>query len=247
MKKKILLTSLSGQLGGLELRLQQEAHFLKEIGFNAEIAINPFPEVYPWVDRLEKEGIPFHFFDPPPFFEQWQWRRFNKIRAQLFHTSMLNNSEFDLVNVAMAWTDTAGTRLYLAQQCGLPTVISVHNAFRDQKFSQWQEELLSYGFQSVKGIYAVSDSALERFLALFSRFINKKVLVEVINNPVDTQVFKPSAQFSESNQHRGNSARTASIPSATFRIGTIVGSSPSCLNISDLLCAVAPIMRESVS
>lgn len=190
--KKILLTSLSGQLGGLELRLQQEACFLKKIGFQAELGINPFPEIYPWIKTLQKEEIPFHFFDPYPFYEQWQWRRLNKIRAALFSTGFLKREKYDLVHVAMAWTDTGGTRLWLAQKCGLPSVISVHNAFRDESFHVWHDDLLAYGFQSVKGVYAVSDSALESFLKLFSKFLKKKTRVEVIYNPVDTSTFLPS-------------------------------------------------------
>lgn len=191
--RKILLTSLSGQLGGLELRLQDEARFLSNLGHSAELAINPFPEIYSWVERLKQEGVPFHFFDPPPFFEEWRWRRFNKLRAYLFYRQFYKRVKADLVHVALAWTETGGTRLWLAHKANIPTVISVHNAFPYCKFTSWHQSILFESFQSTKAIYAVSDSALEHFIKIFSGFIKNDTRLEVIYNPVDVHKFQPSA------------------------------------------------------
>lgn len=189
---KIVLTSLSGQLGGLELRLRDEARFLIKMGYGTELALNPFPEIYPWVDSLRQEGIPFSFFDPPPFFEQWQWHRFNKLRADWFYKRYFKQSKANLVHVAIAWTETGGSRLWLARRCGLPTVISVHNAFPYREFTPWHEDILFDAFQSVKGIYGVSDSALEHFLKIFNKFILPNTLLKVVYNPVDNGRFVPS-------------------------------------------------------
>ncbi|MBV6390756.1 MAG: D-inositol-3-phosphate glycosyltransferase [Nitrosomonas europaea] len=192
--KKILLTSLSGQLGGLELRLRDEARFLNNLGHSAELAINPFPEIYPWVEHLKQEGIPFHFFDPPPFFEEWRWRRFNKLRAYLFHRQFYKQRKADLVHVALAWTETGGTRLWLAHKANIPTVISVHNAFPYGEFTSWHQNILFESFQSVKAVYAVSDSALDHFVKIFSRFLKNDTRLEIIYNPVDIHKFQPSEQ-----------------------------------------------------
>lgn len=190
--KKIILTSLSGQLGGLELRLRDEARFLNNFGYSAELALNSFSEIYPWIEHLKQEGIPFHFFDPPPFFEQWRWRRFNKIRASLFYRHFFNRSKVDLVHVAFAWTETGGTRLWLAHKASIPTVISVHNTFPFHEFTPWHEKILVEAFESVKGIYAVSDSALQNFINIYSKYINDSTLLDVIYNPVDVTRFYPS-------------------------------------------------------
>jgi len=191
---KILLTSLSGQLGGLELRLQYEAKFLNSLGYCAELAINPFPEIYPWVENLKREGVPFHFFEPPPFFEEWRWRRINKLRAYLFHRQFYERIQSDLVHVALAWTETGGTRLWLAHKVNIPTVISVHNAFPYCEFTSWHQNILAESFNSVKAIYAVSDSALDHFVKIFSKFIRNSTRLDVIYNPVDIHKFIPSVQ-----------------------------------------------------
>lgn len=190
--KKILLTSLSGQLGGLELRLRDEARFLTSFGYCAELAINPFPEIYPWIENLKQEGIPFHFFDPPPFFEEWRRRHLNKLRAYLFHRQFYRQTKVDLIHVAQAWTETSGTRLWLAHKANIPTVISVHNAFPYCEFTEWHKKILREAFQSVKGIYAVSDSALNNFVKIFAQFIKKNTYLTVIYNPVDIARFQPS-------------------------------------------------------
>ncbi len=172
--------------------MRDEARFLTKSGYEAELALNPFPEIYPWIESLRLEGIPFSFFDPPPFFEQWQWHRFNKLRADWFYKHFFKQSKADLVHVAMAWTETGGTRLWLAHRCRVPAIISVHNAFPYHEFTSWHEDILFEAFQTVRGIYGVSDSALEHFLKTFSKFILPKTLLKVIYNPVDTERFIPS-------------------------------------------------------
>ncbi|MDO9047800.1 MAG: glycosyltransferase [Methylobacter sp.] len=213
--KRIILTSLSGQLGGLELRLSDEARFLTKTGYTAELALNPFPEIYPWVDSLRQEGILFSFFDPPSFFEQWQWHRFNKFRADWFYKRYFKQAKADLVHVAIAWTETGGTRLWLAHRCGLPTVISVHNAFPYHEFTLWHEAILFEAFQSVKGIYAVSDSALEHFLKIFNKFILPNTLLKVIYNPVDIERLIPSETI------RNSAREKFGIEESTLLLGVI--------------------------
>jgi glycosyltransferase involved in cell wall biosynthesis len=71
-------------------------------------------------------------------------------------------------------------------------VISIHNAFPAQTFSPWTAAILQQAFHSVKGVYAVSDSALEYGLQLFAPFMRPKTLSQVIYNPIDTQRFRPS-------------------------------------------------------
>lgn len=192
--RKILLTSLSGQLGGLELRLRDEARFLNGLGYDTELAINPFPEIYPWVENLKQEGVSFRFFDPPPFFEEWRWRRFNKLRAFLFYRQFYKRTQADLVHVALAWTETGGTRLWLAHKANIPAVVSIHNTFPYCEFTSWHQNILLESFCSVKAIYAVSDSALDNFIKIFSRFIRNDIRIEVIYNPVDIHKFVPSKQ-----------------------------------------------------
>jgi hypothetical protein len=110
-KKKILLTSQSGQLGGMELRLADESRLLSQIGYEPALAISPFAGSAAWLATLEAEGLRLAQFDPPPFFEEWPWRRANLLRARLLDSRRLARLAPSLVHVAYAWTLTGGSRL----------------------------------------------------------------------------------------------------------------------------------------
>jgi glycosyltransferase involved in cell wall biosynthesis len=189
--RRILLTSLSGQLGGLELRLADEARLLKAHGHRPQLAISPFPGADAWFGDLQSEGLELASFDPPPFFEQWRWRRFNLLRARLLHQRRLQAIKPDLMHVAYAWTDTGGSRLWLSDSCGIPTVISVHNAFPRSELSPWGQRLMRRAFRSVRGIYGVSESALRQFLDIYGTFVREQTITETVHNFVDVDRFKP--------------------------------------------------------
>lgn len=190
--RRILLTSLSGQLGGLELRLADEARLLKEHGHWPQLAISPFPGAATWFKSLRAEGLELAGFEPPPFFEQWQWRRLNLLRARLLHRRRLLALTPDLMHVAFAWTGTGGSRLWLSDSCGVPSVISVHNAFPRASLSPWGTGLMRQAFRSVRGIYGVSDSALHQFLDIYGPFLGSSTITSTVHNFVDVARFRPN-------------------------------------------------------
>jgi len=192
---KILLMSLSRGLGGVELRIADEARFLLGEGCKPSVAINFFPELENWVRDVERSGIPIFDYHPPPFFEQWRWRRLNKIRARITGPRLLKRLKPELAHIFFAWADTGGTRLWLAHKCGIPTVLSVHGTFRPHEFVPWHKKLMVEAFASVYGIYGVSQSALDRFLANYGNIVRQRTVLRVIHNSVDTVRFRPSSTF----------------------------------------------------
>ena len=62
-RRSILLTSLSGQLGGMELRLADEARVLRELGHDPTLAISPFPGAHAWLEKLRDEGLRTTLFE----------------------------------------------------------------------------------------------------------------------------------------------------------------------------------------
>jgi glycosyltransferase involved in cell wall biosynthesis len=190
--KNILVTSYSGELGGMELRMAQEVRYLQANGYRAGLALRRFAGVDAWAQRLADEQISVAEFDPPLFFEQWEWRRLNLWRARLLTARRLRAFRADLVHVALCWTNYGASVLWLAGHCRLPTVLSVHNAFPAASFNAWQRPLLKQAFGGVRGIYAVSDSAMAHFLTLYRPYILASTRLAVIPNSVDTQRFRPS-------------------------------------------------------
>lgn len=191
--KKILLMSLSGELGGMEFRIADEARFLLREGCEPSIAINFFPELERWILDVEHSGIPIFDYNPPPFFEEWRWRRLNKMRARITGTRLLKRLKPDLAHVFFAWTETGGTRLWLAHKCGIPTVLSVRNTFPPHKFVPWNNKLVMEAFASVRGIYGISQSALDHFLEIYGQFVRRGTVLSVIHNYVDTDRYRPSS------------------------------------------------------
>lgn len=191
-RQNILVTSHSGELGGMELRMAQEVRYLQAKGYGAGLALRRFAGFDAWAQRLAGEQISVAEFDPPPFFEQWQWRRLNLWRARLLAGRRLRAFRADLVHVALCWTNCGASVLWLARHCRLPAVLSVHNTFPPGAFDPWHRPLLKQAFVGVRGIYAVSESAMAHFLALYRPYILASTRLAVIPNSVDTQRFRPS-------------------------------------------------------
>lgn len=189
---RILITSYSGELGGMEIRMADEARLLRANGYQPSIAIRHFRGVDQWAQQLRQQGIPVSHYDPPPFIEHWSWRRFNKLRANLFSRALLKRSNPALVHVFFCWTIYGGSALWLAHKCGIPSVISVHNAFPLARLPQWTLDHLREAFQSLRGVYGVSQSALDHFLANYRPLLRPDIKTAVIPNSVDTERFVPN-------------------------------------------------------
>lgn len=190
---RVLISSYSGELGGMELRMAQEAQLLDAAGYRSTLALRRFPGLAGWRERLRSEGLAVQIYEPPLFIEHWAWRRCNLLRARLTGAWRLRRLRPDLLHVAFCWTTYGASLVWLAQRCRLPVVISVHNAFPAEPFSRWQQPLLAQAFRAVKGVYAVSPSALKHFLALYQPLLASGTRLAVIPNGVDTARFIVSA------------------------------------------------------
>lgn len=188
--RTVLVTSYSGELGGMELRMAQEVRYLQQDGYAATLALRPFDGLDTWSQRLAAEQIGVAVFDPPDFLERWPGRRRQLWRARWLAPARLRAFRADLVHIAFCWTNYGASVLWLAARCRLPTVISVHNAFAPATFDRWQHRPLRQGFASVRGVYAVSVSAMEHFLAIYRPYLPRDVRLAVIPNPVDMARFR---------------------------------------------------------
>jgi len=192
--KRVLVTSYSGELGGMELRMAQEVRYLHAAGYGAGLALRRFDGLDAWARRLAQEQISVAEFSAPPFFEgEWRRRHLHLARARWLAPGRLRAFRADLVHVALCWTNYGASMLWLAQHCSLPSVISVHNAFPPASFTGWHAALLHRAFGAVRGIYAVSESALAHFLAIYKPYILASTRLAVIPNGVDVERFQPSA------------------------------------------------------
>ncbi|MES2298299.1 MAG: glycosyltransferase [Pseudomonadota bacterium] len=234
--RRVLIASCSGELGGMEWRMAQEARVLAAAGIQSMLASTPFDGLERLRGSLQGDAIDVSEFDPPQFFERWPWRRSNKLRARWSAARQLRSYRADLVHVALCWTSYGATLLWLAHHCRLPSVISVHNAFPPTQFHRWHERLYAQAFSTVKGIYAVSPSAMQHFLAVFNRFIVPSTKLSVIPNSVDTQRFFPCAQ------RRSDARRRLGVPADALLLGAAARLSiqkrPSALLA--LFCALRP-------
>ncbi len=217
---RILITSYSGELGGMELRMAQEAQFLRAGGFDGVLGIRPFPRSGAWADDLRERRLPVMRFAPPPVLEQWRWRRVNKIRALFGSVRALRRFQADLVHVAFCWNTYGATALWLAGRCGLPAVISVHNTFPPCEFGRWHHPLLREAFAAVRGIYGATESALQHFLALYRPYLRPDIRLAVIPNCVDTTRFRPSDAL------RAAARRQWGVPADALVIGAVARLSP---------------------
>jgi len=192
--RRILITSFSGELGGMELRMLDEARFLKGVGYDCVLAPPRFNGDDRWRQTAQDECVEIVDLNVPPMLEEWPWRRLNRLRAMLLSAPALRKLRPDLVHIAFCWTTYGASALWLAQHCGIPSVISVHNTFPRAEFNDWQREMLQRAMSGVKGVYAVSDSAMSHFLALYRQWLPSDVRLAVIPNCVDVRRFQVSAR-----------------------------------------------------
>ena len=191
---RVLITSYSGELGGMELRMAQEAQLLGKAGYDSVLGLRRFPGFAAWAQGLRRRQLRVEVYEPPLFVEHWAWRRWNLLRARLAGARPLRRLRPDLVHVAFCWTTYGASILWLARRCRLPAVVSVHNAFPLEPLSAWQRPLLQEAFRGVKGVYAVSPSAMRHFLDLYRGMLAPATRLAVIPNGVDTDAFTVSPQ-----------------------------------------------------
>jgi glycosyltransferase involved in cell wall biosynthesis len=193
VRKTVLVTSYSGELGGMELRMAQEVRYLQAAGHTALLAMRRFDGLATWTQRLAREQVTVAEFNPPAFFEgAWRWRNLRLWQACWLAGSRLRAFKADLMHVAFCWTTYGASLLWLAQRCGSPTVISVHNAFPPANLTAWHTRLLRQAFAGVRGVYAVSESSLAHFMVTYQPFLPPSARVTVIPNCVDIGRFRPS-------------------------------------------------------
>jgi len=193
----VLVCSRSGQLGGMEIRLADEARFFSEKGIPCLLAISAFPGSDAWLSKVAQSSPRIHAFDfePPPFFEDaWRWRHINLLRSWTCWPRRLRRARIALAHIGYAWTLEGGTRLWLCTRAGIPSVLSVHNTFPLARLTGWHHRIAQEGFRGVKGIYGVSKSALDRFVEIYGEFLSPTTLLQVVPNFVDIDRFVPSEE-----------------------------------------------------
>ncbi|ANQ86420.1 glycosyltransferase [Azoarcus olearius] len=200
--------------------MADEARFLADYGHHCILAPSRFPDRHPWLDDLSNENPLFSTFDfnPPPFFEQWQWRRANHLLSRTFWLPRLRRLKADFAHVFYAWTQQGGSRVWLCHRLGIPTVLSIHNAFPPAAFSPWHADLMRDAFQSVRGLYAVSSSALDHFLSTYGEFIRDNTVVSVVPNFVDIKRFVPDPTARAALRFKLSIPQTALVVGAVGRL-----------------------------
>jgi glycosyltransferase involved in cell wall biosynthesis len=186
---RVVVSSVSGALGGMEWRMALEARILAHAGYRSSLALPAFPGVRHLATELAPVGVPVRIWAPPQFLEHWRWHRLRFVRARV--DLGLRRLRPDLLHVAFCWTAYGASLLWLAQRRAIPTVISVHNAFPAATFSGWQRERMAEALRTVRGVYAVSESALTHFLGVYADLLPAGVRLAVIPNCVDAQRFLP--------------------------------------------------------
>ncbi|WP_114327631.1 glycosyltransferase family 4 protein [Candidatus Colwellia aromaticivorans] len=185
--KHILLTSYSGALGGMEMKMADEAKLLIVNGYRVSIVISQFSGVESWAHALTENGINVHIRDIPPFIENWSFRHVNKLKALFFHYRFLKKLNVDLVHIYYCWTSYGGSIHWLVSLLNKPMVVSVHNTFNQTEFTPWHIHHFKASFAGVKAIYAVSKSAKNNYDELMGELLTCPV--QVIANWVDLTQF----------------------------------------------------------
>jgi glycosyltransferase involved in cell wall biosynthesis len=212
---KVLLASMSGSHGGMEMRMRQDASLLQSHGWRPVISTPTFPERTTWYAALRRQGIAIAYLPYPYVLEHWPSRHFQRVKGQLVTAPILSRRRFDLVHVFLSWTTYGLGMLWAAARAGIPALVSVHNAFPMTTFGPWHRKRLDEAFATTQRIIAVSDSALEHFLNVFAPYLPNATDTAVIPNPVDTARFRPHPSA------RSAARQRLGVPDDAIAIGSI--------------------------
>lgn len=189
---EIILACASGQLGGTELRIIEEACALRELGYRPAVAVSRFGRVQEYKGLLAERDIPFFDFNPPQVFNQWRLRHVNEFLSHLYPLKRLRRAR--LVHIFFPWSNLGLDHLWLAGLAAVPVVMSAHNAFPHEHFIDWHKQRLRTALAQTRGYYGVSRVAQEQFSALFDRFMPEGVISTTIYNFADTARFRPAEE-----------------------------------------------------
>lgn len=216
----VVLTGMSGALGGMELRMAQEARILAASGYRSTLALPRFPGSGKVAQLARAGGAAARSLDAPWFLEDWRWRRTRKLWAATISRWRLARMNPDLVHVSFCWTRYGATLVWLARLCGKPSVVAVHNAFPADDLPGWHAPYYAEAFRSVRGVYAVSRSALDHFMRLYAHLLGPSVRLAVIPNCVDSNRFLPCPL------RRAAARQRFGLPEEALVIGSVARLSP---------------------
>lgn len=192
---KVLLASMSGSCGGMELRMQQDAVLLRQHDWLPIISTPKFPESPLWSRYLEEAKIKTITIPYPYLFEDWRTRHLQKLKGLTLSIPMLQRKQFDMAHIFLCWTTYGLGMLWAVAKLKIPAMVSVHNAFPHTTLPAWHKAHLIEAFSTTRRIVAVSPSALEKFLNIFSKFLPRSAVSQVISNPIDIERFRPRPEF----------------------------------------------------
>lgn len=179
----------SGQLGGMELRVIEEARWLNAQGWRARVLFTNFDGVTAALDRARAVGVAASAFEFPLFLEQWRGRHWAWLRA-VAASRRWSRPAADLVHVPFAWTDQGLSLLWLGARLAPRLVASVHNVFPPWVLSDWHHHLLAPAFARLNGWYGVSQVATSGFAGIFGDML-PPAIGRTIPNFVDCRRFRP--------------------------------------------------------
>jgi glycosyltransferase involved in cell wall biosynthesis len=189
---RVLIACGADQPDGIAARMAHEARLLAAAGCHCSVATARFAGQQAYSELLRSDGVDASVFDPPRFFEQQRWRRTRQLWARLLAVRQLRRYQSDLAHVAFCSAVDGASLLWLATRCKLPSVLSIHHALPPARVAAWLIPLYAQAFSAVRGVYAVSASAMAQFMASFGRFVPPGVRLCVIPNSVDTARFMVS-------------------------------------------------------
>lgn len=126
----------------------------------------------------------------PAFCEASAWRWVRLLRARWGTAHRLRAARPDLMHIALSADNME--LLWLASHCKVPVVLSVHEAPAPTRLAAWHIRLYNHAFRTVRGVVAVTPTAMAAFMDNFKRFLPAQARLEVIADGVDAAHFAPN-------------------------------------------------------
>jgi glycosyltransferase involved in cell wall biosynthesis len=186
---RVLIACGAAEPQHIAARIAQEARLLAVAGCDCSVVTANFGGQQAFAQQLQADGVTATVYEPPRFLERPEWRRSRQLAARLAAVPRLRRCRHSLAHVVFCSPVDGAALLWLATHCKLPSVLSIHHAQPPARLAGWQVPLFAEAFGQVRGVYAVSTSAMAHFMVTYGRFVRPGVRLAVIPNSVDTARF----------------------------------------------------------
>lgn len=190
---RVLVAGMSSALGGMERRMEFEAHVLRQLGHSVVIATPRFRQLPGWKSQLASQGLEHVVWTPYKVFERMHLALPFRCLA-LATAPQVKALSLDLAVICVPWNFIGMSMAHVLHHLDIPYVLAIHCNLGVQALNARADRLLRDTLEGCLGAYGVSEPVTESFKRLYGGLLSREIPVLTVMNGVDVNRFSPDSE-----------------------------------------------------